>query len=389
VNVLADAPLSLNTSLWVVNIAGAVFLLGVAFAAVRERRRRAETPLNKEAYLDDEGLEGPRLERMGAWAVAMMSIVAISLPAYWLWEPTRQDQMEDQFVERSVEQGAALYRRPPEGDTVALGCAGCHGDNGEGGAAATSVQIDLADLEVAPDALNDQERQCAPLPDDDDTLLCKVAWKAPALNTVFKRFSRDEIVRIVTFGRPGTPMPAWGLAGGGAKNEQSVDNIVDFLESIQISDDEAREAQADVSDGRLLFQANCARCHTKHWSYAENFTKGVDVDLFVVPGGGAFGPNLLDGVTTRQFPDSADHEAFIMEGSDFEKPYGTRGIGSGRMPGFSRVLTEAQIKAIVAYERDLRGGRPVSVKQLIETGETGDTTTTSTTTGAAGDEVAS
>jgi mono/diheme cytochrome c family protein len=46
-----------------------------------------------------------------------------------------------------------------------------------------------------------------------------------------------------------------------------------------------------------------------------------------------------------------------------EKAYGTRGIGSGRMPGFgdrgegedhvTGQLTEAQIRAIVEYERSL------------------------------------
>jgi mono/diheme cytochrome c family protein len=74
-------------------------------------------------------------------------------------------------------------------------------------------------------------------------------------------------------------------------------------------------------------------------------------------GGGAFGPNLTGGVELRQFPTLADgikkHIEFITTGSDFQKQYGTQGIGSGRMPGFGQMLTPEQIQQIVTYERSL------------------------------------
>ena len=40
-----------------------------------------------------------------------------------------------------------------------------------------------------------------------------VDWLAPALNTVFYRFDVDEVRFILTYGRPGSPMSAWGLDG--------------------------------------------------------------------------------------------------------------------------------------------------------------------------------
>jgi hypothetical protein len=73
-------------------------------------------------------------------------------------------------------------------------------------------------------------------------------------------------------------------------------------------------------------------------------------------GGGAFGPNLTGGVTRRQFPDEELMLEFITNGSEFGKPYGTRGQGGnegGGMPGFGRVLTPEQIEAIIEYERGL------------------------------------
>ena len=126
-----------------------------------------------------------------------------------------------------------------------------------------------------------------------------VDWKAPALNTVFYRFSREEVRYIITYGRPGSPMSAWGLDGGGPLNSQQIDNLLDYLESIQIPREDCipeeegdplcesghlpAEIQADIeqaarqsvedgtydSYGEALFNLDlssgaysCARCHT-------------------------------------------------------------------------------------------------------------------------------
>jgi mono/diheme cytochrome c family protein len=73
-------------------------------------------------------------------------------------------------------------------------------------------------------------------------------------------------------------------------------------------------------------------------------------------GGGALGPNLRNGDTLRQFPNRQDHIDFIMSGTVYGKPYGSRGVGgieSGGMPGFGKRLTAKQIAAIVDYERSL------------------------------------
>ena len=60
------------------------------------------------------------------------AIVAISLPIYWLREPTRQDESSSYFDENQVERGAVLYARPgmPNYNPArSLQCAGCHGVN--------------------------------------------------------------------------------------------------------------------------------------------------------------------------------------------------------------------------------------------------------------------
>lgn len=378
---LADAPLDLRTTLILLNAVAGVFLLGVGVAAVRDRRRRAAAAPNKVTYHGDDVLEGARLERIQLWALAMLGLFVLSFAAYWIFEPERQEAMGDQFLETSIEQGAALFAaNDPETNPAGLGCANCHGPEAEGGAATPKpiIPIPKAELELAEGALDSQERVCAPSPDDDTQLICQLTWKAPALNTVMLRFAREEVHDIIVFGRPGTPMPAWGLEGGGPKNEQSIENLLDYIESIQIDPDEAKAEQAEATDGRLLFQQNCARCHTKHWSYLDGtFATSAEFDVLAVPGGGAFGPNLTGGAPVRQFPDAQDHADFIATGSDRETAYGTRGIGSGRMPGFARMLSEAQIRAIVEYERSLTPDR-VKLDDLVATTPTATTTTTTT-----------
>ena len=214
-----------------------------------------------------------------------------------------------------------------------------------------------------------------------------VSWKAPALNTLLYRFSRDEITYIITYGRPFSPMSPWGLLGGGPMNDQQIENVIDYIASIQIpmegckegeiicdtghlpkgdpasatpqpytSDEIQRAAEAAVaagtykSLGEALFNLDlnsgaysCARCHTSGWSYGNPKQAG----------GGAMGPNLTSGSTVRQFPSDSDQVDFVSAGSVNGKRYGQQGQGSGRMPGFGQMLTQAQIQAIVAYERGL------------------------------------
>ena len=89
-NLIADAPLDLRTAIIVVNGVIGVFVIGALVAAVLDRRRRPVVAPNKVTYHEDETLEGARLERMQGWALIMGAVVAISLPMYWLVEPTRQ-----------------------------------------------------------------------------------------------------------------------------------------------------------------------------------------------------------------------------------------------------------------------------------------------------------
>jgi hypothetical protein len=58
-----------------------------------------ELAANRKQYLDDDQLEGPRLDRVLRWGLISLSIVGVGLPLYWLAEPGRQSGAVSNFDE--------------------------------------------------------------------------------------------------------------------------------------------------------------------------------------------------------------------------------------------------------------------------------------------------
>jgi mono/diheme cytochrome c family protein len=329
--VLASTQAKLGAAFVVALILGwAVFLFLSVKKSGEVAGDESATAPNRRPYLDDEAMEGRRLESAQKAAVALLLVIVFVMPMYWLREPGRQKHAITGFDTRAAARGYVLFQPTnsavPEGNIGHFGCGGCHGTEGEGGVATYTL--------ANPDGTSRQ-----------------VQWQAPALNTVLQRFSPDEVTTIITYGRANTPMPAWGVTGGGPMNEQQVQDLVTYIGTLQISKKKQQEQYAksfkdlglDFTSGADLFDQFCSRCHTKGWSYGEP----------AKPGSGAYGPNLTGGSTLLQFPNEKDHIDFVTVGSEYAKAYGTRGVGNGRMPGFGGMLTEEQIKAIVEYERSL------------------------------------
>jgi mono/diheme cytochrome c family protein len=296
---------------------------------------------NRMPHHPDEVLEGPVLTRNLAFGLGAIVLISVGLPLYWLGEPARNEGNQATFDRVAAERGAEMFASTADGG---LNCAGCHG-----GMEATGG--------VAPYTITDANGD----------FVDSVEWQAPALNTVLLRFDEEELFDILVYGRPFSPMPAWGIEGGGALNDQQIDNLIAYIEEIQITPEEAQaEAEQGLAlamesgefetEGEALFNLglydgfaggaySCGRCHTQGWSYGEPEE----------PGNGAFGPNLT--AVRNQFPGGAagfaEQVAFISEGSVKGQAYGVHGQGSGRMPGFGEMLTEEQIRAIVEYERNL------------------------------------
>ena len=370
-----------------------VFIGYVAYLILNSRSARGEVGSeielapNRKPYLLDEELEGTKLDKSLLAGLAMLAVIGVGLPLYWLGEPGRHQGLIADTDRVFADRGGELYEEGAD-------CQQCHGAEGAGGSAPNTIT----------DASGD--------------FLATVAWSAPALNTVLSRYSEDEVRHVLNYGRNNV-MPAWGAPGGGPLTPQQIDYLIHYLRRIQIPESELREivdtgvregiaehlgvraddgavdewlgsvdaaveeartmalaadesladnaeairgaglellasGQAPGSElyrayGEILFtnQAaggtySCARCHTYGWSFDATTDGDDSIDGHAGPilesyttGGGFFGPNLTGGSTLEQFETAVQHSDFISAGQSIGETYGRGGSGgNGQMPGF-------------------------------------------------------
>ena len=93
-----------------------------AGSARRELGSEIELAANRKPYLDDEELEGRRLELVQFVSLIMLIIIVIGLPVYWILEPARMAGATQGQEERFIEWGSKLFA--PTGDNpTAFNCA--------------------------------------------------------------------------------------------------------------------------------------------------------------------------------------------------------------------------------------------------------------------------
>ena len=378
---------------------------------------------NRKLPPDDDVFEGRRLDRFLTAALVGTTVLAVSLPLYWLGEPGREKGALIGFDKREIKRGMENYE-------VTFACNKCHGPEGGGGVATWSVTDYDESGQPKIDAATGKP------------VVRQVDWKAPRINNVALRYKPGQITNVLNYGRGGAknnPMPAWGTVGGGPGTPQQIGDLVSLLswwaidgnpvakaaydkawnsngndaskafavafeaaakdaqtESAKALDDEKlnaatlvkgevasrqaaqkalddatatgnvvtmksagtalKEFEANIinaketlasSDGEILFNQNCARCHTRGWSYNEPQESG----------GGFYGPALKTASLIKQFPDAAKQAEFIKLGAADEAAYGSAGVNhwsGGGMAYFANVLSDDMINQIVAYERGLK-----------------------------------
>ena len=388
------------------------------FQGRAETGSEVELAVNRKPYHSDDVLETKKLDSSLFAGLICLVVIGIALPLYWMGEPGRHEGLVEENDDVAVHRGEELYEER---------CATCHGTVSGPGA---SVPYTLAD--------------------DNGLFLGNLNWKAPSLATVLYRYSVEEVEYVLNYGRPNTPMPAWGAPGGGPFTTQEIDEVIAYLAHEQVGTVEEMRQRVDdglaatvrqqlttedpgaspaseqlmtisrqftagnpgfaddpdaldaavaaalesikadqTAYGELLFNNEgdngvygCARCHTPGWSYDADEVRSREGNMLIspeVPGGGGFGPNL--GETIRQFDTASDHETFVTLGSQNGVAYGNfgQGDGGGQMPAFGicvadrdagerdfiardgfcghrggeGVLTEEQVAAVVAYEREV------------------------------------
>ncbi len=168
---------------------------------------------------------------------------------------------------------------------------------------------------------------------------------------------KDEIRRIIAHGRPGTSMPPWSRADGGALTDRQIDILVDGIEknwskpapsaNPPLPPYSAPVESGDTNRGKLLFAQYCVLCHR--------------------PGviGPVSDPNYLSLVTNQNIRTS-----IIVGRPDL-------GMLSYRNLKLGRALSNQDIADVVTYLASLRppSAEPLDAyTQASGTGQTGEKT---------------
>jgi mono/diheme cytochrome c family protein len=180
-----------------------LFLLILAIYGARQRSVATGIPPSRRPGPTDEALEGRVLERYQFWGVILTVFLAVLLPVLYLKEPDRQANAAEAMLEESREHGR---------ETFGQFCARCHGVNAEGGVVKRFKSPNNPDAPPAD-------------------------FPAPNLHEIAQRHPGERVADVawntIQEGRPGTPMPAWGIRYNGPMNDQQITDLVNYLISIQ------------------------------------------------------------------------------------------------------------------------------------------------------------
>jgi mono/diheme cytochrome c family protein len=198
------------------------------------RRKKLSVPIGFRPAPSDDELETNVLERWQGWGLLLVLFLALFLPLYFIYfENARSNDRALEQRAESITRGATIFAEgKPGGHGFQAGCARCHGTFGGGG--------------VVP--------KWKKSPDDKP-----VDYPAPALTEVFKRqivdgkaSPRDAyryVYNRIAQGVPNSPMPTWGLGYGGPMNDQQIEDVINYLLSIQVGLPDEVASEIALGDG--------------------------------------------------------------------------------------------------------------------------------------------
>ena len=187
----------------------AVFLGGAAYLTLRRPRREGtpDIPPAMKPGPADAQLEKPRLERMQAWGIVTVVVMAIWIPAVWLNEPKQNETDQRNFNAASVAAGAASVQLNSQTNPTGIGCVRCHGSDLQGG-------------------YNVFNGTVVPTPD------LQTVCGGPKYGHA-QIHSLSDVVNTIAEGRTGTDMPSWSVQFAGSLDDQQINDIVNYILSIQ------------------------------------------------------------------------------------------------------------------------------------------------------------
>jgi cytochrome c553 len=190
---------------------GAAVLLvaGAAVNAVRRPRRAPgpDIPPGMRPGPSDADLEKPVLEKLYAWGLVMVVIMALWVPGVFLHENVANKEDTQDLLAQSVERGHLTTLPGTEQNQIGFNCERCHGKNLQGG-----HNVYNQNLVTVPNL---------------QTVCGGSAYNHPQIHSL------DDVINTIAQGRTGTDMPSWSVRFAGAMDDQQINDLVNYILFIQ------------------------------------------------------------------------------------------------------------------------------------------------------------
>lgn len=195
-----------------IGVASAVVVLlvvGVAIAALRRPRKAPgpDIPPGMRPGPSDPDLEKPVLEKLYASGLILVVILAIWIPVLFLRENVQNKNDTKTLLEQSIERGHLTTLPGTEENQLGFNCQRCHGQNLHGG-----FNVYNGSVVRVPNL---------------QTVCGGEKYGHPLIKSL------DDVVNTIAQGRPGTDMPSWSVRYAGAMDDQQINDLVNYILSIQ------------------------------------------------------------------------------------------------------------------------------------------------------------
>ena len=198
-------------------VGGAIFLAiaGGVLVLRGRQRREADIPNAMRPGPSDPDLETPLLQKLQGWGVVTVLFFVIWVPAVWLLEPEQNLDQEQDLISDAIDRGEHAVELYSEDNQAGVGCVQCHGP---------TLQGSLIPNTLTPDDPYDVQ------PTPDLTTVCGGPFTGHPLI-----YGLDDIYTTIEQGRG--LMPSWSIRFEGALGDQQINDIVNYIVSIQDKDE--------------------------------------------------------------------------------------------------------------------------------------------------------
>lgn len=197
---------------FLIGVAVGVLVLAAVGAVLLGMRRPGTTPeldipKGMQPGPADPDLENQLLVRHYMWGLVLVVALAIWIPVYWLNEPTANKVDTQKSLQESILRGHLTTLPGTQLNPLGFNCQRCHGPGLHGGQNVFNGNI-------------------VPVPN-----LQTVCGGSKYGHPLIK--SLQDVVATISEGRSGTDMPSWSVRFAGAMDDQQINDLVNYILSIQ------------------------------------------------------------------------------------------------------------------------------------------------------------